>query len=95
MTNAIQRSWVEKRGNGTPLWSDELDVARWGVFLDFVCDNVFPTFAGMNLESHRFIFRWDTLDTLAKMLQESMNLVLGRAHSISCTIADATGQYQS
>jgi len=50
-------------------------------------------FAGLDIDRNRFLFRRDTLHTLVEIVQETMIRLLGRAHSVSCTVASVTGMY--
>ena len=50
-------------------------------------------FAGIDMEFNRFLFRRDTLDTLAEIVQHTMIVVLSRAHDVSCAVASATNTF--
>lgn len=50
-------------------------------------------FAGIDMEFSRFVFRRDTLDTLAEIVHHTMISVLSRAHDVSCAVASATDTF--
>ena len=96
VTNAIRLSWKEQAFSEKNILVEEMG-ARQGqglaVFVHRLCNRALFAFTGLDLEDHQLLFRADTLDTLAEITQESMIRILRRAHSTSCTVANATGQY--
>lgn len=103
VTNAIRRSWLEQVDSTNNILLVVFGAAGWEAFIQddpslctpehhHICEFL-EGFAGIDMESNRFVFRRDTLDSLAEIVQDTMLRVFQQAHSVSCTVASVTGTY--